>query len=169
MDLARDKFKRLLDEMLVCFDTLNLLLVFLLNICVIYIIYNNNFKQYQSEIKKYCKSYKFQYKFEHWVDVKWLFVWFSHPCTLITNYWKAFIYSELINEWGVRIHVAGRLSMLPEDLRSLVAKAMLATKNNNILQLNIAYAYTGMFNYYYFIYTYFFIYYIIYFTWFIYI
>lgn len=56
MDLARDKFKRLLDEMLVCFDTLNLLLVFLLNICVIYIIYNNNFKQYQSEIKKYCKS-----------------------------------------------------------------------------------------------------------------
>ncbi|XP_013161683.1 PREDICTED: dehydrodolichyl diphosphate syntase complex subunit DHDDS [Papilio xuthus] len=50
---------------------------------------------------------------------------------------------ELINEWGVRIHVAGRLSMLPEDLRSLVAKAMLATKNNNILQLNIAYAYTG--------------------------
>ncbi|XP_068627642.1 dehydrodolichyl diphosphate synthase complex subunit DHDDS [Battus philenor] len=50
---------------------------------------------------------------------------------------------DLINEWGVRIHVAGHLSLLPEDLRSLVAQAMLATRHNNILQLNIAYAYTG--------------------------
>ncbi|CAH2063635.1 unnamed protein product, partial [Iphiclides podalirius] len=50
---------------------------------------------------------------------------------------------ELMNDWGVRIHVAGRLSLLPNDLRSLVARAMLATRYNNKLQLNIAYAYTG--------------------------
>ncbi|CAG5010310.1 unnamed protein product [Parnassius apollo] len=50
---------------------------------------------------------------------------------------------DLINEWGVRLHIAGRLSLLPDDLQSLVSQAMLATKHNNILQLNIAYAYTG--------------------------
>ncbi|KAJ8726827.1 hypothetical protein PYW08_015224 [Mythimna loreyi] len=50
---------------------------------------------------------------------------------------------DQINEWGVRIHVAGRLSLLPEDLRVLVSKAMLATRYNYKLRLNIAYAYTG--------------------------
>ncbi|CAH0668839.1 unnamed protein product [Spodoptera exigua] len=50
---------------------------------------------------------------------------------------------EQINEWGVRIHIAGRLSLLPEDLQALVSKSMLATKHNNKLRLNIAYAYTG--------------------------
>lgn len=50
---------------------------------------------------------------------------------------------DQINEWGVRIHVAGRLSLLPEDLRALVSKAMLATRHNYKLRLNIAYAYTG--------------------------
>ncbi|KAM3968225.1 dehydrodolichyl diphosphate synthase subunit [Aphomia sociella] len=48
-----------------------------------------------------------------------------------------------INDWGVRIHIAGRLSLLPEKLRSLVSRSMLATKHNNKLRLNIAYAYTG--------------------------
>ncbi|XP_049865034.1 dehydrodolichyl diphosphate synthase complex subunit DHDDS-like [Pectinophora gossypiella] len=50
---------------------------------------------------------------------------------------------DQINEWGVRIHVAGRLALLPEDLQALVAKAMLLTKNNNKLRLNIAYSYTA--------------------------
>ncbi|XP_022829336.1 dehydrodolichyl diphosphate synthase complex subunit DHDDS [Spodoptera litura] len=50
---------------------------------------------------------------------------------------------DQINEWGVRIHIAGRLSLLPEDLQALVSKSMLATKHNNKLRLNIAYAYTG--------------------------
>ncbi|XP_028028591.1 dehydrodolichyl diphosphate synthase complex subunit DHDDS [Bombyx mandarina] len=50
---------------------------------------------------------------------------------------------DQIDEWGVRVHVAGRLSLLPEHLRSLVSKVMLATKDNNRLCLNIAYAYTG--------------------------
>lgn len=50
---------------------------------------------------------------------------------------------EQINEWGVRIHIAGRLSLLPKDLQALVSKSMLATRDNNKLRLNIAYAYTG--------------------------
>lgn len=50
---------------------------------------------------------------------------------------------DQINEWGVRVHVAGRLSLLPDDLRALVSKAMLSTRHNNKLRLNIAYAYTG--------------------------
>ncbi|XP_038213433.1 dehydrodolichyl diphosphate synthase complex subunit DHDDS [Zerene cesonia] len=50
---------------------------------------------------------------------------------------------DQINEWGVRIHIAGRMSLLPEDFRAMVAKAMVATKQNNKLRLNIAYAYTG--------------------------
>lgn len=56
-----------------------------------------------------------------------------------------FLNSDQINEWGVRIHVAGRLSLLPEDLRCLVSRAMLATRFNYKLRLNIAYAYTGNF------------------------
>lgn len=54
-----------------------------------------------------------------------------------------FCSSDQINEWGVRVHVAGRLSLLPKDLQALVSKAMLVTRNNNKLRLNIAYAYTG--------------------------
>ncbi|XP_059060155.1 dehydrodolichyl diphosphate synthase complex subunit DHDDS-like [Achroia grisella] len=50
---------------------------------------------------------------------------------------------DQINEWGVRIHIAGRLSLLPADLRALVSRGMLATQYNNKLRLNIAYAYTG--------------------------
>ncbi|XP_023951077.2 dehydrodolichyl diphosphate synthase complex subunit DHDDS [Bicyclus anynana] len=50
---------------------------------------------------------------------------------------------DQINEWGVRVNVAGRLSILPIDLQALISKAMLATRQNNKLQLNIAYGYTG--------------------------
>lgn len=50
---------------------------------------------------------------------------------------------DQINEWGVRLNVPGRISLLPDDLQVLVSKAMLATRHNNKLQLNIAYAYTG--------------------------
>lgn len=42
------------------------------------------------------------------------------------------------------MHIAGRLSLLPEDLRKMVSQAMLATRYNNKLRLNIAYAYTGL-------------------------
>ncbi|XP_022119493.1 dehydrodolichyl diphosphate synthase complex subunit DHDDS [Pieris rapae] len=50
---------------------------------------------------------------------------------------------DQINDWGVRIHVAGRMSLLPSDLCKMVSQAMLATRHNNKLRLNIAYAYTG--------------------------
>ncbi|XP_047545876.1 dehydrodolichyl diphosphate synthase complex subunit DHDDS [Vanessa atalanta] len=50
---------------------------------------------------------------------------------------------DQINEWGVKLHIAGRLSLLPSDLQVILSKAMLATKNNNKLRLNIAYSYTG--------------------------
>ncbi|XP_041972827.1 dehydrodolichyl diphosphate synthase complex subunit DHDDS [Aricia agestis] len=50
---------------------------------------------------------------------------------------------DQINEWGVRLHIAGNLSLLPEDLQVLVSKAMVATRKNNKLRLNIAYAYTA--------------------------
>ncbi|CAH0717374.1 unnamed protein product, partial [Brenthis ino] len=50
---------------------------------------------------------------------------------------------DQINEWGVRLNVPGRLSLLPEDIQILASKAMLATRHNNKLRLNIAYAYTG--------------------------
>ncbi|OWR42021.1 Dehydrodolichyl diphosphate synthase [Danaus plexippus plexippus] len=50
---------------------------------------------------------------------------------------------DQINEWGVRLNVAGRLCLFPHDLQVLISKVMLATKHNNKLQLNIAYAYTG--------------------------
>ncbi|XP_050362929.1 dehydrodolichyl diphosphate synthase complex subunit DHDDS [Nymphalis io] len=50
---------------------------------------------------------------------------------------------DQINEWGVKLHIAGRLSLLPNDLQVIFSKAMLATKNNNKLRLNIAYSYTG--------------------------
>ncbi|CAH2236160.1 jg17673 [Pararge aegeria aegeria] len=50
---------------------------------------------------------------------------------------------DQINEWGVRVQVAGRLSLLPVELQALVSKSMLATRQNNKLQLNIAYSYTG--------------------------
>lgn len=41
------------------------------------------------------------------------------------------------------MHIAGRLSLLPDDLKALVSRAMLATRHNDKLRLNIAYAYTG--------------------------
>ncbi|KAG7305397.1 hypothetical protein JYU34_009465 [Plutella xylostella] len=50
---------------------------------------------------------------------------------------------EQINEWGVRLHIAGRLSLLPKDLQATVSRVMLETRHNNKLRLNIAYAYTA--------------------------
>lgn len=52
-------------------------------------------------------------------------------------------FRDQMNEWGVQLKVSGRLTLLPEDVQALLAKAVLATKNNNKLRLNVAYAYTG--------------------------
>lgn len=50
---------------------------------------------------------------------------------------------EKLMEHGVHIRIIGNLDLLPLDLRKLMAKAMLITKDNNKAVLNIAYAYTS--------------------------
>lgn len=44
---------------------------------------------------------------------------------------------------GVCIRVIGNLELLPEDVRKLIAKAVLLTKDNNKCFLNVAFAYTS--------------------------
>lgn len=44
---------------------------------------------------------------------------------------------------GVCIRVIGNLSLLPEDLRQLIAESMLITKDNKKAILNVAFAYTS--------------------------
>ncbi|KRT83815.1 hypothetical protein AMK59_3610 [Oryctes borbonicus] len=48
-----------------------------------------------------------------------------------------------IMELGVCIRVIGNLDLLPEDTRKLIAEAVIMTKDNNKLFLNIAFAYTS--------------------------
>lgn len=51
---------------------------------------------------------------------------------------------HILQEKGVRIKIIGNLSLLPDnDLKSIMAKVMLKTQNNNKLFLNIAFAYTS--------------------------
>ena len=45
-------------------------------------------------------------------------------------------------EHGVCIRVIGNLSLVPQDVRSLMAEAMYITKNNNKAFLNVAFSYT---------------------------
>lgn len=50
---------------------------------------------------------------------------------------------DKLKEHGVHIRIIGNLELLPEDLRKLMAQAILITKDNNRSILNIAYAYTA--------------------------
>lgn len=45
-------------------------------------------------------------------------------------------------EHGVCVRVIGNLSLIPEDIRKLIAEAMSITKNNSNAFLNLAFAYT---------------------------
>lgn len=45
-------------------------------------------------------------------------------------------------EKGVCVRVVGNLSLIPADIRTLIAKAMIMTKDNNKAFLNVAFAYT---------------------------
>lgn len=49
-------------------------------------------------------------------------------------------------EHGICIRVIGNVSLLPLDLRKLMAEAMLITKSNKRAVLNVAFAYTGTSN-----------------------
>ncbi|GJQ72163.1 hypothetical protein Trydic_g3257 [Trypoxylus dichotomus] len=48
-----------------------------------------------------------------------------------------------IMELGVCIRVIGNLELLPQDIRKLIADAIIMTKDNSKLFLNIAFAYTS--------------------------
>ncbi|XP_043280598.1 dehydrodolichyl diphosphate synthase complex subunit DHDDS [Venturia canescens] len=50
---------------------------------------------------------------------------------------------DKLMERGVRIRIIGNLSMIPEDVREVMAEAMLITKDNDKAILNIAFAYTS--------------------------
>lgn len=48
-----------------------------------------------------------------------------------------------LHEYGVRVRIIGNISLLPKDLQSLIAKAMIKTECNDKLYLNIAFSYTS--------------------------
>lgn len=50
---------------------------------------------------------------------------------------------EMLREKGIHIRVIGNLSLLPDDLKQLIARSMLITKDNNKAFLNVAFAYTS--------------------------
>ncbi|CAG9764148.1 unnamed protein product [Ceutorhynchus assimilis] len=56
---------------------------------------------------------------------------------------RLFEEQDKLNEHGVCIRVIGNLALLPEDLRKLIAKAMLMTEHNNKAILNVAFSYTS--------------------------
>lgn len=56
---------------------------------------------------------------------------------------KLFEEKDKLMEHGVCIRVIGNLTLLPEDIRKLIAKAMLMTKDNNNATLNVAFSYTS--------------------------
>ena len=47
-------------------------------------------------------------------------------------------------EHGVRIRVIGNRSQMPDDVLKLIAEAELITKDNDRAFLNVAFAYTGI-------------------------
>jgi len=47
---------------------------------------------------------------------------------------------------GVCVRVIGNLSLIPEDVRKLIAEAMTLTKKNNKAFLNLAFSYTCKYN-----------------------
>ncbi len=50
---------------------------------------------------------------------------------------------EKLKEAGVRVRVIGNVHLLPDDLKSLIADAEAATKDNSTRTLNVAFSYTS--------------------------
>ncbi|KAG7201705.1 hypothetical protein KM043_004432 [Ampulex compressa] len=50
---------------------------------------------------------------------------------------------EILMEHGVCIRVIGNLSLIPDNIRKLIAEAMVLTRNNTKAFLNLAFAYTS--------------------------
>lgn len=56
---------------------------------------------------------------------------------------KLFEEKDKLMKEGICMRVIGNLSLLPEDIRQLIAEAMLLTKDNNKAILNVAFSYTS--------------------------
>jgi len=56
---------------------------------------------------------------------------------------KLFEEQDKLMEHGVCVRVIGNLSLLPDDLKKLIAQAMVLTNNNNKAVLNVAFSYTS--------------------------
>jgi ditrans,polycis-polyprenyl diphosphate synthase len=52
-------------------------------------------------------------------------------------------YSELVRQYGIGIRVLGDTSLLPEDVRQVIRKAVDLTKKNNRAILNMCFPYTS--------------------------
>ncbi|XP_078736504.1 dehydrodolichyl diphosphate synthase complex subunit DHDDS isoform X1 [Lampetra fluviatilis] len=50
---------------------------------------------------------------------------------------------EKLNRYGVRIRVPGDLTLLPQDIQELIAKAVTSTSHNDKCFLNVCFAYTS--------------------------
>lgn len=50
---------------------------------------------------------------------------------------------DKLMEHGVCVRIIGNLELIPNDVRKLIAEAMIITKNNNKAFLNVAFAYTS--------------------------
>ncbi len=50
---------------------------------------------------------------------------------------------DKLHEKGVCIRIIGNLKMLPKDIQKMLAEAMLLTKDNKTVALNVAFAYTS--------------------------
>lgn len=52
------------------------------------------------------------------------------------------IFRDKLMEHGICVRIIGNLSLIPEDICKLIAKAMIMTKDNKKAFLNVAFAYT---------------------------
>ena len=55
-------------------------------------------------------------------------------------------FRDKLQEHGVCIRVIGNLSLIPQDIRKLMAEAMHITKHNNKAFLNVAFSYACTYN-----------------------
>ncbi|KAL9889478.1 dehydrodolichyl diphosphate synthase complex subunit DHDDS-like [Glossina fuscipes fuscipes] len=61
----------------------------------------------------------------------------------LLNLTREIFTKSLTHDYGVRVRIIGNLSLLPDELQSLMAQVMLETEKNNKLFLNVAFAYTS--------------------------
>lgn len=52
------------------------------------------------------------------------------------------MFRDKLDEEGLCVQIVGDWSLVPDSLKPLMAKAMLVTKNNKKVKLNVAFAYT---------------------------